>query len=159
MKKLNQDELEQQIIKPFERIAALYNVLEQTTDNYGTDTPLYPPEIHTITMIGNYPQISLTELAIQMGVTKGTTTKTVQRLVKKGMVVKKFAPHSENQIALTLTAEGEIARQHHEAYDHDIDRQLIKIYQQVPTEFLPYLAMISTQTEAFFQKMIAKRQK
>ncbi|MCT2908053.1 MarR family transcriptional regulator [Schleiferilactobacillus harbinensis] len=155
---LKQDELEKKIVKPFERIARLYNTLEQTTSTYGTDVPLYPAEIHALTAIGDHPHSSLTELTKYLGVTKGTTTKIVQKLVKKGMVVKEFAPNSENQVVTSLTNQGKTAYQHHADYDRYLNEQLIAIYQQVPTDLLPYLSTIASQSEAFFEKMIAERQ-
>lgn len=156
---MKQQELAEQIIRPFKRIARLYSELDQTTSNYGTDVPLFPPEIHAITAIGDHPGCSLTELTQYLDVTKGTTTKLVQKLVKKGMVIKQFAPNSENQLSLQLTKQGEVADDHHKEYDAYLDRQLIEIYQQVPDELLPYLETISQQSEAFFKKMIAERQK
>ncbi|MFT8411689.1 MAG: MarR family transcriptional regulator [Schleiferilactobacillus perolens] len=155
---MNQKELEQKIVKPFERIARLYNALDQTTSHYGTNTPLYPAEIHAIAAIGDHPHTTLTQLTEYLGVTKGTTTKIVQKLVKKGMVIKSFAPNSENQIIASLTERGQIAYQHHADYDKYLDSQLIAIYQQVPDELLPYLTTIADQSEAFFKKMVDERQ-
>lgn len=149
---MEQEELAQKVIRPFKRIARLYSELDQTTSNYGTDVPLFPPEIHAITAIGNHPGTSLTELTQYLDVTKGTTTKLVQKLVKKGMVIKQFAPNSENQLSLELTKKGQIADQHHQEYDAYLDQQLIAIYQQVPDALLPYLETISSQSEAFFKK-------
>jgi DNA-binding MarR family transcriptional regulator len=156
---MDQNEVEQKIVKPFEHITRLYNALDQTSAKYGTDVDLYPPEIRAITAIGNHPDSSLKELAQYLDVSKSTATKTVQKLVKKGMAAKAFAANSENQLAVRLTAKGEVARQHHADYDAYLDQQLIAIFAKVPPELLPYLGTIANEAEAYFKKELAERQK
>lgn len=155
---MDQEDLVQQIIRPFKRIAKLYSELDQTTSTYGTGIPLFPPEIHAITAINAHPGSSLTELSQYLDVTKGTTTKLIQKLVKKGMVVKTFAPNSENQLSLMLTSKGKIANESHTEYVAYLDQQLIAIYQKVPSELLPYFATVSKESEKFFKKLIKERQ-
>lgn len=156
---MDQNDVERQIVKPFEHITRLYNALDQTSAKYGTDVDLYPPEIRAITAIGEHPGSSLKELAQYLDVSKSTATKTVQKLVKKGMAAKTFAANSENKLAVHLTPQGEVARQHHADYDAYLDQQLIAIFDQVPPELLPYLSTIATEAEAYFKKELAERQK
>ncbi|WP_415563550.1 MarR family winged helix-turn-helix transcriptional regulator [Lentilactobacillus hilgardii] len=155
---MNKNDMTETLIKPFERIANLYSQLEKTTDNYGTDTPLYPSEIHAIAEINDHPKVNLTDLAQHLGVTKGTATKIVQKLVKKNMVYKQFAPNSENEIEILLTTQGRVAAENHQEYVEYMDRQLLSMYKDVPDDALKYFISVSKKTEEFLNQLIKRRQ-
>lgn len=156
---LKDSQLIDRLVKPFERVASLYNELEQTTDDYGTGIPLFPSEIHAIATIEMYPNVALTELAGYLGITKGTATKLIQKLVKKKMVIKGFAEGSENRVAINLTEQGKRAADSHHQYVNAMNQQLITIYQGVSEESLADLISISDQTEKFLRKLIKERQR
>ncbi|MFT8872264.1 MAG: MarR family winged helix-turn-helix transcriptional regulator [Sporolactobacillus sp.] len=154
---MERDVLTATIIKQFECIVSLYNTIEKTTYSYGTDTLLHPSEIHTIAAIGDHPSSNLTELSGHLNVTKGATTKMVQRLVKKGLVIKQFAPYSENEIMLSLTTTGQKAYEGHRTYRKDLMHELSAIYTDTPEQVLLQLLGIGSETERVLHHMMSER--
>ncbi|MDN6900072.1 MarR family transcriptional regulator [Oenococcus sicerae] len=154
---MNKIDLTTQVIEPFERINRLYQELEQTTDTYGTDELLHPSEIHTVEEIGHHPKTSLTDLAEYLRITKGSATKMVQRLVKKALVTKTFAPDSENKIQIILTSKGEIAYKNHRQYLQHLENQLISIYEPLSDQELEGIIRISQPTEDLLKRLIQER--
>ncbi|MFX3618964.1 MAG: MarR family winged helix-turn-helix transcriptional regulator [Sporolactobacillus sp.] len=147
------------LIKQFEHIVSLYNAVEKTTYSYGTEIMLHPSEIHMIAAIGGHPDSNLTGLSKDLGITKGATTKMIQKLVKKGLVIKQFAPNSENEIALSLTAIGQKAYLGHHSYRKNLNQELTDIYAVVPENVLIHMETIGNKTEEIFKAMIVERSK
>lgn len=147
------------LIKQFEHIVSLYNTVEKTTYSYGTTIMLHPSEIHMIAAIGKHPDSNLTGLSKNLAITKGATTKMIQRLVKKGLVIKQFAPNSENEIMLSLTDVGRKAYSGHQSYRKNLNQKLTNIYTTVPEDVLNHMETIGNKTEKLFNTMIVERTK
>lgn len=80
---------------------------------FGTDTRLYPAEVHTIAAIGRNQGISLTKLAEDLKISKPTLSERIKILVGKGFVEKSQNPEDRKAVTLWLTPEGKKADQHH----------------------------------------------
>lgn len=145
------------LLNSFDKMTDLYQELNKTVVSYNTDTLLTPPEIHAISIIHQHPKLNLTSLTNYLNVTKGTTTKTVQRLIKKQMVTKQFAPNSEKQIEINLTKTGEIAAEYHDKHVEKIEKELFSIYDGASDNTLVELSEINQRTIKFFIKEIQKR--
>ncbi|MDD4952814.1 MAG: MarR family transcriptional regulator, partial [Desulfovibrionaceae bacterium] len=79
-----------------------------------------------IQAIGNQEHMSVTEVAAVFGVTKSAASQMVSRLVDKGFLEKRQAPHSNKEYQLRLTPLGWKAYDAHENF-HGKDREeLIK---------------------------------
>jgi DNA-binding MarR family transcriptional regulator len=154
---MGKDTLVINIVNQFESIVSLYNEVEKTTDSYGTTILLHPSEIHMIAAIGNHPDSNLTGLANYLGITKGAATKMVQKLVKKGLVIKQFAPSSENEIKLKLTAIGKKAYLNHQSYRKNLTQKLMTIYREVPMEVLIQMKDIGKRTADVFNEILMQR--
>lgn len=148
-----------QLVDDFDMTSQLYQDLNQTTSYYGTDTLLTPAEIHTIAAIDSHPKANLTKLAELLKVTKGTATKSVQKLVKKGMASKQFLAGSENIIELTLTSKGQIAANNHKTYVRQMEKQLFDIYSDISKQTTTDLVKINNRTMTFFKKLIVERKR
>ncbi|MFT8317593.1 MAG: MarR family winged helix-turn-helix transcriptional regulator [Sporolactobacillus sp.] len=147
------------LIQQFEHVVSLYNTVEKTTYSYGTEIMLHPSEIHMIAAIGSHTNSNLTELSNFLSITKGATTKMVQKLVKKGLVLKQFAPNSENEIMLSLTAIGRKAYSGHQSYRKKLNQKLTDIYVAVPDNVLVHMGKIGVKTERLFESLIIERAK
>lgn len=84
--------------------------------DFGTGVILYRAEIHTIKAIGDNPGINVTKLAEHMGVTKGAVSQTVNKLVRKKMVRKTYAPDNAKEVLLELTDLGWTGFHNHEKF-------------------------------------------
>ncbi|MCP0887384.1 MarR family winged helix-turn-helix transcriptional regulator [Ligilactobacillus sp. WILCCON 0076] len=154
---MNKFNLTTQVLEPFEQISRLYQQLEKTTDYYGTNQLLHPSEIHTIEEIGRHPKTSLTNLATTLGITKGSATKMVQKLVTKGLVTKEFAPDSENKIQINLTTLGKTAFTNHQKYLTYLNDQLSTIYESLSDSELELIIKIGNDTRQLLNKLIEER--
>lgn len=82
----------------------------RSSRKYGTDTPLYDAEIKMIQTIKESPNIHVTALSTQLGITKSAVSQIITRLFKKGMVTKgRSIGDAQSKIALGLTEKGLIA--------------------------------------------------
>ena len=70
---------------------------------------LYPSEVHLMLMIRNEIDTNATEIARQLGLTKGAISQTLTRLEKKGIIRKTKDPYKKNELTLSLTAFGKKA--------------------------------------------------
>lgn len=66
-------------------------------------------EMHTLTTIGPYEEKSMGESASQIGVTTGTLTVQIERLVKKGYVIRQRKASDRRVVLLRLSKRGKIA--------------------------------------------------
>ena len=87
---------------------------------FGTGTPLFKTEIHTIRVIGQNRTIRVTELAERMGVTKGAVSQTVNKLVRKKLVRKRQAADDAREVLLELTDLGWVGFRSHEQFHMDM---------------------------------------
>ncbi len=105
----------------FLRVVTKLSEIDRKTRYYGTDQPLYHAEIHMIKSIKENEGIHVTGLADMLGVTKGAVSQIIQRLERKGMIVKDTDPHNLSRLVLRLTPKGETAYRHHEELHREFD--------------------------------------
>jgi len=74
--------------------------------DFDTGHILHRAEIHTIAAIGERTGLNLTQLAEDLGVTKGAASQMIARLVKKGLVSKTAAPETRREVVLELSEAG-----------------------------------------------------
>ncbi|MEF3696680.1 MarR family winged helix-turn-helix transcriptional regulator [Desulfolutivibrio sp.] len=77
------------------------------------ETGLTLPQMHTLEIIGATGELRMKELAGKMGVTTGSLTVLVDRLVRAGLVVRKPDEKDRRSIRVGLTPEG---RKHFEGH-------------------------------------------
>lgn len=64
---------------------------------------LYPSEVHLMLVIKNQISTNATNIAKQLGLTKGAVSQTLSRLEKKGIILKTKDPYNKNELNLSLT--------------------------------------------------------
>lgn len=107
----------EELLRVLDRVVGRLSAMYQAPREYGTGSPLYGSEIHTIQAIGNSIGINVTQLAEKMGVTKGAVSQMVSKLVEKGMVRKTRAQDNAKEVVLELTELGRIGFRNHERFD------------------------------------------
>ncbi len=70
------------------------------------DVELYPSEVHLLLLIKEDRDTNATEIARQLGLTKGAISQTLSRLERKGMIHKSRDSHKKNELNLSLTRSG-----------------------------------------------------
>jgi DNA-binding MarR family transcriptional regulator len=106
----------ERLMEIINQVTAKMGSMHEPALDYGTGVPLYRAEIHAIKAIGDNPGINVTGLAESMGVTKGAVSQILNKLVGKGLVVKKSADDNAKEILPELTDAGLIGYQEHERF-------------------------------------------
>lgn len=113
-------------IRQFQKVALKYGQVEELPIPVDEDLEATTREAHTIQAIGNQEPLSVTDVASAFGITKSAASQMVSRLVGKGFLEKRQAPHSNKEYQLRLTPLGWKAYDAHENF-HGKDRdELIK---------------------------------
>jgi DNA-binding MarR family transcriptional regulator len=67
---------------------------------------LSPPQLRTLAFLQHCPGSCLFHVAEQLGVTRPTASVIVERLVRRGMVIRAADPHERRRVVITLTPLG-----------------------------------------------------
>lgn len=109
------------------RMFEVFNLINKKPKEYVPGLVLYFSEIHMIEAIGRHPDSKLTEIAQTLNITKGTASKTIAKLVDKGLVSKYQLEKNKKEVYFRLTEMGQLAfdghYQYHESRSADIDRE------------------------------------
>ena len=108
------------------RLINRYNDISKKPRCYGTDTLLYPSEIHIIDAIGSNDSVTTTFLANKLGITKGGISQTTAKLLDKGLIVKQSS-HATNEVFITLTEKGETAFETHKKIHNKMYKEIDNI--------------------------------
>lgn len=101
----------------------ILNIEKESLKN-GHFNDLSITEIHVIEAIGKKEK-SMTEVAGQLGVTVGTLTTSINKLVKKEYVVRQRIEEDRRYVYVSLTKKGKLAYRMHEAFHEKMVRELI----------------------------------
>lgn len=139
----------------FHRVMNKMKRIEQKPRRFGTDFLLYPSEIHTIEAIGRNAGINVTALAALQGVTKGAVSQIIQKLLKKGMVVRMKDEMSDREVLLKLSDTGKIAYQAHADFHSQIDPELVEIIAQADDANLEFMETVFKAIDRFCDQVIS----
>ncbi|MGI2854129.1 MarR family winged helix-turn-helix transcriptional regulator [Shewanella algae] len=81
-------------------------------------------QIHTVEILGVHGPMKMKELAEKLGITTGTLTVQVERLVKAGLAVRQPLENDRRAIQVSLTEEGEQMFQEHDALHLQLTREM-----------------------------------
>ena len=108
--------------------------------HFGSDTRLHQSEIHMIVSIAESNEPYVIGLAKELGITKGAVSQIVNKLEKKGMIVKNIHPNNRSKYFLELTNKGKNAYEHHNELHQSVDESLLQIFDKLPDETIDVLA-------------------
>lgn len=107
------EELTQLLVEFYERFSSWEQCVVK-----GTCITL--PQMHTLEVLGSMGQMRMKELSEKMGITTGSLTVLVDRLVRGGFVKREPNEHDRRSIMVRLTPEGKKLFEEH----HDLHNQL-----------------------------------
>lgn len=140
-----------------ERTIHKYIQAEKQPHSYGPGIMLSQTEIHTIAIIGDHPEINVTELAKQRGVTKGAASQMVYKLVDKGYVQKSVSPNSDTEVCLVLTEQGKVPYEGHKQYHENSGTEFFKSLSDMPEEVQDYFIKILTEFDKSLDEKLSKK--
>lgn len=111
-------------------LVEFYERMSSWENSVVSDRDISLPQMHLIEVVGNNGSIRMKELAQILGVTTGTLTVMVHRLLSKGYVIKKQDSEDKRSSILTLSEKGnEEYENHHHMHGHLIE-DIIKVIGQ-----------------------------
>ncbi len=109
------------IAEKFNSVIKLWQDLEKKPRKFGTDEDLYSSEIHLIEVIGENNHFSVTNIARQLGITKGAVSQNLKKIEKKGLAIKHVDPRNSSRTIVELTSKGKMAFYAHEHWHERTD--------------------------------------
>lgn len=140
-----------------ERVIHKYVQWENKKRTYGTNILLSRAEIHTISAVGDNPNINVTVLAEMLGITKGAASQMIYKLVDKGIVEKKVSPNSDTEVVLSLTPDGIINYEAHKQYHQITNDKALNLLKEIPEPFYEYLLEYFSAFEQVIDEEIKER--
>ena len=111
-----------QLMASFLRMVNKYKAMEKFTTSYGTEAVFYHSERHMLDVMRDHPELNITDLARQMGVTKGAISQVVAKLEQKGAVERYKGTEDDKQVLVRLTQLGQIITTHH----HEVNERTVQ---------------------------------
>ena len=98
-------------------------VTEEKALRRGNFSDISDAEMHALESIGPYDRRTMSETAAMLGVTTGTLTVAIDRLVRKGYVERHRDPNDRRVVRVALTRKGKLAfRMHNKFHKLLVDR-------------------------------------
>lgn len=108
----------------FYRIINKYNAKAKKPRQYGLNKILlYSSEVHMIEVIGTASELTTTQIADEMAITKGAVSQTTTKLLKKGLIQKTPIIDKPNTALISLTEQGkDVFTEHRKLHEQMIYR-------------------------------------
>jgi len=130
-------------------------VTEEKALNKGIFRDISVAEMHTLEGVGLYGSRTMSETAATLGVTTGTLTVAVDRLVRKGYVERHRDPTDRRVVRVELTKKGKLAyRMHNKFHTLLMDRLTSPLDGEQRQVLLDTLTGISSFISAQYQRYI-----
>lgn len=98
----------------------------QKPRKYGTDDLIYMAEADMISIIGKSSGIHASDLALRLGITKSAVSKTVKKLIKKGIIISQVHQSDTRKLHLDLTPKGKVIYNYHRKMDLGLLENIMK---------------------------------
>ncbi|MCG8637672.1 MAG: MarR family transcriptional regulator [Desulfobacterales bacterium] len=144
----------QKIHGKFQSVMELALKLSKTPRRFGTDKDLSHSEIHLIEIVGDNRDLSVTDIAGLIGITKGAVSQSLKRLEKKGLTGKKQDPENLSRALVFLTAKGKMAYWAHKHWHETMDGGFRQYMDELPPEETRVILEFLTRTEDFLARRI-----
>ena len=99
--------------------------IEEKTLRSGHFSDLSVREMHTIETIGRKNQRMMSEVAQDLGITVGTLTTSINRLIKKGYVDRKIIEEDRRVVLVELTKKGKVAHRLHDRFHNEMVKTMM----------------------------------
>ena len=130
------NDLAQQMAENLVSIFEQVLVAEEKSLHKGYFSNLSLAEMHTLDAIGPYEARTMTETAQILGITVGTLTVSVDRLVKKGFVARRRDEEDRRVVRISLTRDGKLAARMHGKFHKVLAKHILEPYTDEEQELL-----------------------
>lgn len=101
----------------------ILEIEEKSLRDNGSDLTI--TEMHTIHAVGDEKPRTMTEISRDLNITMGTLTTGVDKLIKKGYLVRKRTEEDKRVVLVELTDKGLGAKKMHDAFHQDMITSVI----------------------------------
>lgn len=101
------------------------NNIEEYSIKQGAFSDLSITEIHTVEAVGLYGSKTMSEVAMELGITMGTLTTAVDKLIKKGYMERSRSNTDRRIVNVKLTNRGKLAYRIHEKFHLDMVKAIM----------------------------------
>ena len=113
---------------------------------------LYQSEAHIIDLIGEHPEITVTELAAILKKTPSACSQIVRKLRAKGWVEQVRNPENNRIFNLYLTDSGQRVYQDHTSFNHSCQVSTFRLLDTFSTEELEHHLMVQRKLNEAYQE-------
>jgi len=96
-------------------------------------------ELHTLDAIGPYGEKTMTETATALGITTGTLSVAIERLVRKGYVQRRKDERDRRIVRISLTRAGKLAYRMHAKFRTLLVRRILEPLSEEQKELLVHM--------------------
>lgn len=107
------------------KIMNFFTIRNRNPREYGTDDLLYTAEADMVSIIGENKNISASDIAKILNITKSAVSKTIVKLTKKGIIDQIQDDNDSRRMILMLTQKGMIIYNTHKNIDESADNYKI----------------------------------
>ncbi|MDF2906940.1 MAG: hypothetical protein K0R34_2261 [Herbinix sp.] len=101
------------------------NNIEEYSIKQGSFSDLSITEIHTVEAVGLYGSKTMSEVSMELGITMGTLTTAVDKLIKKGYLERNRSNTDRRIVNIKLTNRGKLAYRIHEKFHLDMVKAIM----------------------------------
>ena len=130
------EEMSESLVRIFENVL----LTEEKSLSRGYFSDLSLAEMHTLTAIGPYEARTMSQTAQTLGITTGTLTVSIDRLVRKGYVDRRRDDRDKRVVRISLTRNGKLACRMHSKFHRVLAKRILEPYPQEERDKLLVLA-------------------
>ncbi|UJF18511.1 MarR family transcriptional regulator [Vibrio sp. SS-MA-C1-2] len=105
-------------------ITEFYDKMSSWEQSVVKETGYTLAQVHTIEVLGEHGSLRMKELAEKLGITTGTLTVQIEKLVALNLVERGTHPEDRRAIVVNLTEEGEAIHRQHNQLHHELVKNL-----------------------------------
>ena len=138
------EEIFNELLESIYELSRNTSAYENIPRKYGTEDELYMVEAHTIDLIGENVKVSPSHLVKLTNKTKGAISQMVDKLFKKGLVIKYKNPTNSREVIIELSEKGKQAYKYHKELDRIEYGKILSRLDQFSTEdFINFMKIAS----------------
>lgn len=118
------NELFFQCVEKFLKINNELNQIQKRTISITNEVSISTSALHLIETIGNYPYSTITDLADKLGVTKGSISQQIPKLLEQGLIQVNQTEKNKKNKYLCLTMKGIEISEAHNSLHKDLYKSL-----------------------------------
>lgn len=119
------------MLRQFSQAMTKHSLVDRKSYDFGVGMSLYSAEIHMVTAVNLHDGIGVTDLAEELGTTKGAVSQLVGKLVRKGLLMKEADPDHGARVIIRTTDLGKMASDNHMAFHQEHDKNFVEYLSQL----------------------------